>query len=598
MAAVVDLLSARERRRPRDARPVPSKARLHRRLPLLLVAGWGLFCAGQLAMAYGDARHGLRTTVSARRELAAGGLHENQAQARLEGASRSFDRARRRSSSPALLPLRIVPVLGRQLSSFRDLASVAARITGVAANSAEQMEGALGDALPAGEHRVPVLRLLADQATVADTTLGQLRLPGGDGLIAPLRRRWDELERSLASTRATLRTAAEGLDGVADVLEGPRRYLLLAANNGEMRAGSGMFLSVGTVEIGHGSVKVGTLRPSGELTLPGSGVDVDGDLGARWAPLQPGREWRNLATTPRFDATAPLAVRMWERLTGEQVDGAMVLDVPLLRAVLAATGPVAVGDEVVSEADIVDRLLHRQYDGVDFDDLQAPRREQLGAMAAAVVGALEKGEYSPARLAAEVAKASRGRHLLAWSARPGDQRTWEVAGVSGSLRPTSLAVSILNRGGNKLDPFVDVEAELDLHPVVDGTGVAVRVKLANHAPTGESPYIVGPHPHSGVTEGDYLGIIAVNVPEAASDLTVDGSPALVASGPDGPTHVVAANLLIRRDEEITLTVRFRLPASAKFVEVVPSARVPPIRWAAGTQRWADDAPKVVTWRWE
>lgn len=598
MAAVVDLLSARERRNTNDARPAPPKSRRRRRLLLLLIAGWTLFCAGQLALAYDDARHGLRATASARGEIAAGSLDGDQAAARLEGASRSFDRARRRSSSPALLPLRAVPVLGRQLGSFRDLASAAAHITDVAATSAEQIGGSLRDGLPAGGQRAPFLRLLADRAATADTTLGELRLPDRDGLIAPLRRRWDQLERSLASTRATLRTAAGGLDGVAGVLEGPRRYLLLAANNSEMRAGSGMFLSVGTIEIAHGSVKVGTLRPSGELTLPGAGVSVDGDLGARWGRLQPGREWRNLATTPRFDATAPVAVRMWESLTGEQIDGAMVLDVPLLQAVLAATGPVAVGNDVVADTDVVDRLLHDQYEGLDFDDVQAARREQLGAMAAAVVGALDRGEYSPSRLAAGVAKASRGRHFLAWSMHPGDQRTWETTGVSGSLRPASLAVNILNRGGNKLDPFLHAEAELDLHPVVDGTGVAIRVKLANHAPTGQAPYIAGPHPHSGVKEGDYLGIIAVNVPEAATDLTVDGTPVLVAAGADGPTHVVAANLLLPRGQETTLTVRFRLPASETFVEVVPSARVPPIRWEAGPQRWVDDAPKVVTWRWE
>jgi hypothetical protein len=598
MTPVVDLRSARERRSKNAASPMRSGARRRRRLPLLLIAGWTLFCAGQLALAYRDARRGLQATTSARHEMAAGSLDEKQAADRLEGASRAFDRARRRSSSPALLPLRVVPVLGRQLASLRDLASVAAHVTEVAATSAEQVGGALGDALPATDHRVALLRLLADRATTVDKALGEVRFPGGDGLVLPLKRRWDELERSLVATRATLRTAAEGLDGVAEVLEGPRRYLLLAANNAEMRAGSGMFLSVGTIDIRQGSVNVGTLRPSGELTLPGSGVSVDGDVGARWGALQPGREWRNLATTPRFDATAPVAVRMWESLTGEQVDGAMVLDVPLLQAVLAATGPVLVGDEMVTEADVVNRLLHDQYQGVDFHDVQAARREQLGAMAAAVVRALDRGEYSPSRLAAGVAKASRGRHLLAWSAHPGDQRTWETAGVSGSLRPTSLAVSVLNRGGNKLDPFLDAEAELELHPVFDGTGVTVRAKVANNAPTGRSPYITGPHPQSGVNEGDYLGIIAVSVPEAARDIAVDGAPALVATGADGPTQVVAANLLIPRGQETTVTVRFRLPASETSIEVVPSARVPPIRWGAGTQRWVDDAPKVVNWQWE
>ncbi len=217
-------------------------------------------------------------------------------------------------------------------------------------------------------------------------------------------------------------------------------------------------------------------------------------------------------------------------------------------------------------------------------------------MAAAVVAAVENGDYSPGRLARGVAKAGRGRHLLAWSSEPRDQRTWETIGVAGSLRPTSLAVSILNRGGNKLDPFLEVEATLELHEVSDGTEATVRLKLGNHTPTGESPYVAGPHPDTGVSEGDYLGIVAVNLPGPATDIAVEGAAAPLSTGPDGPTQVVAVPLLLPRGSETTTAVRFRLPASQRSIEVVPSARVPAIRWQAGRDRWTDDAPKVLGWR--
>lgn len=598
MIAVGDRLSALQRRtvtRHRGARP---SDRRRRRLPWLLLGAWAFFCAAQLSLAYGDAREGMRAAVSARQDLGSEGFDGQQAQTRLKQARGSFDRAHRHASSPMVAPLKALPVLGRQLRSFADLTVAASRLAGVAATGAEAVSALPGDALPTGADRVALLRDLADRAATAETALGRVQLSRRGGLIRPLNRSWAVLERDVASTKATLRTVAEGLDGVAGVLEGPRRYLLLVANNAEMRAGSGMFLSIGTIETAGGSMKLGPLRSAGELTLPGLGVGVDGELDALWGWLNPGREWRNLATTPRFDITAPLAIRMWESLSGERLDGVLALDVLTLEAILGATGPVRVDDVSVGETNVVDRLLRDQYQGLDFDDTQVTRREELGGMAAAVVEALENGSYTPGRLAAGMARTSRGRHLLAWSSNPDDQQTWEKTGIAGSLRPTSLAVNILNRGGNKLDPFLDVQARLELREASGGTEVTVRMKVANHAPFGLSPYVSGPHPDSGVAEGDYLGIVAVNLPGVATDIALDGIPGLATGGADGPTRVVAGTLLLPRGQEKTVTVQFRLPGSETSVELVPSARVGPIRWEAGRHQWEDDGPKVVTWRWE
>ena len=576
------------------------RPRIRRWAPWLLIGVWALFCVAQLVLAYGDARQGTRQAVSARRLIGPEAFDGTQAEVLMDQSRRSFELAHRRSSSPLLAPVRAMPVVGRQVHSFSQLTDAASRVAAVATATAKAFGGIPDDARATGPQRVAMLRRLADHAVGADVALGEVRLGARDGLVEPLRRRRSVLEQELASTRATLRTAADGLAGVAGVLEGPRRYLLLAANNAEMRAGSGMFLSIGTIQTGEGSVNMGPLRPSGELTLPGPGVTVEGDLDARWGWLRPGREWRNLATTPRFDVTAPLAARMWESLTGERVDGVLALDVPLLAAILGATGPVAVGDGVVSEETVFDDLLREQYQGLDVHDVQAARRERLGAIAAAVIGALQNGDYSPGPLVSGLARSSAGRHLLAWSSNPGDQETWERTGVDGSLGPTSLAVSILNRGGNKLDPFLDVEAAMDMRPAFDSTEVTVRLKVANHAPDGLSPYIAGPFPDSGVGEGEYLGIVAVNLPGPATDiaLTVPAAGARLTSGADGPTQVVAAPLVVARGQEVTVTVQFRLPASQTSIEVAPSARVPATRWEAGGTRWNDDAPKVVTWRWD
>ena len=591
MAALADRLPAW--RRGRATRPRP-----RHRLAWVGIGAWACYCVAQLALAYGDARRGVQQGESARHAITTLDFDATGAGPRMDQARASFDRAHRRSSSLVLAPLRVVPVLGRQLRSFIDLTGAAASVAAVATTTAEAVDAIPRAARPTGTERVSMLRSLADRAARADVALAQVTLGPRQGLVAPLRRGRAVLEDELASTRATLRTAADGLAGVATVLEGPRRYLLLAANNAEMRAGSGMFLSIGTIRTAGGSVTMGPLRPAGELTLPEPGVKVDGPLGAHWGWLHPGREWRNLATTPRFDVTAPLAAEMWKALTGEEVDGVLAVDVASLAVILGATGPVTVGDSVVSETTVVDRLLHEQYRGLDVHDSQTPRREELGQIAAAVVGALETGDFSPTRLAAGLARTSRGRHVLAWSAHPGDQQIWTRTGVAGSLGPRSLAVNVLNRGGNKLDPFLAIQGRLDLRPVPDATEVTVRLKVANRTPEGESSYVAGPYPGSGAGEGDYLGIVAVNLPGAATGIALHGARQLLADGADGPTQVVAGSLLLSRGQETTVTVQFRLPGMERSIEVVPSARVPPIDWETGRHRWSDDAPRVVRWRWE
>src|SRR5207247_1833460 len=148
--------------------------------------------------------------------------------------------------------------------------------------------------------------------------------------------------RQLLSTLARAVTSTRGL---ATFLEGPSRYLVLAANNAEMRAGSGTVLSAGVLTARDGRLSLGEFQPTGDLRLPGDGVALPKDLRARWGWLHPGREWRNLAASPRFDVTGEVATRMWRAAGGKPVEGVLVVDVEALASVLRAVGPVDVGGE-------------------------------------------------------------------------------------------------------------------------------------------------------------------------------------------------------------------------------------------------------------
>lgn len=570
------------------------------RLVLLVALLWVAACAAVLFSGVDRARSGLRAARTAEGLTSPDDLVEGRALAPLRRASSDFATARARFDNPLVAPLKLLPVAGRQLRSTAALAATAAELADVGAGTVADARAALRAGNDTGPERVALVRRMARLAATAERRLAGVDLGPRRALVGPLADKRAELSERLEELRQAVSTGRTVAAGLADLLAGPRRYLVLAANNAEMRSGSGMFLSVGDLTFDRGDLSVGEMRPSPELKLTAAQAPPvdDADLAARWGWLTPNREWRNLAASPRFPPNARLAARMWSALGSPAVDGVITLDPVALRAVLSATGPVEVGGRSVSEENVVPLLLHDQYSTLteeDIEDENAARREQLGLIALAAVGALQAGDWDVAKLATGLAKAARGRHVLAWAAADAEQRAWEAAGVDGDLDGASLLLSVLNLGGNKLDQFLEVDARLALQPGADGTAAELRVTLRNRTPEGQVHYVAGPHPRSPVGAGEYLGALSVNLPGEAEDVAVEGSPELLAAGPDGPTKVVAFTVRVDRGGEVAHVVRFRLPAPRGALRVEPSARVPPVRWTAPGSSWRSGEARVVRW---
>jgi hypothetical protein len=183
-----------------------------------------------------------------------------------------------------------------------------------------------------------------------------------------------------------------------------------------------------------------------------------------------------------------------------------------------------------------------------------------------------------------------------WSRQPEEERAWSRLGVDGALAPNSLLVSVLNRGGNKLDYFLHVSAALTVAAVKDETEVTVRLELDNRVPTGEPTIVAGPAEGSGVGEGVYLGIVTVNVPAGTRTGGFDGVDQLVVAGSDGPTRVMGFAFSLERGGHRSIVARFRLPGRSGTMRVEPSARYPSIVWQSGAVHWSDTSARVVTWR--
>lgn len=569
--------------------------RIGRLVALGLAIVWGAATAQQALVAARDLQAGERLATSVRTATPAA-LIEGEAADRLGRAAARFARAHDRLRSPLFAPLRHAPVLGRHLTSLRSLSGSGGEALDAAHDAILAARSELRERGSDPASRLELLTNLAAIVGEVRSRFDDLDLGPNEALIPPLANARNELAQALAETKDLVERTETALHGVTAFLRGPSTYLLLVANNAEMRAGQGMILSVGEMSIVDGEITVGELHESGSLVLPPGAVPISGDLAARWGWARPSEEWRSLAMTPRFDVTAELAAQMWEATGRPRVDGVIAVDPFALRAVLHATGPVRVDSRRVGAGNIVDYTLHDQYVALGSGTRrveQEERREEIDRIARAALDALTGRRIDAADLVQQLVTAGQGRHVMAWARDEHQQAAWEAARVDGSVASNSVLLSILNRGENKLDYFLRSTATLEeVNATPAGAEVTVTVTVTNTTPPGEPAYVSGPR-EFGVAEGEYLGIISLTVPGAARDLRVDGLGGALTIGPDGPTQVIAANFILPRGEAIEATFRFVLPPEIREVRVEPSARPTPTTWSREGVEWTDDRSRTV-----
>ena len=511
----------------------------------------------------------------------------------LDAGVEDFDAALATAESPVLAPVKVLPVLGRQLRTATTLLDSAVQVGSDTSAAIDQLQEIAGE--PAG---TPADRLAAVRASqvVLDELSADIADPdlGSDtALIGPVRDARERFVDQLTQTRTTVESASLSLEGVGDLLEGPSTYLVLASNNAEMRSGSGMFLQVGTVAIVDGAFQLSSFVPAQDLFLAEPGSELDPDMAARWGALVPNQEWRNLNLSPRFDESARMAADMWAASGRGAVDGVMAIDVVALQRLLELTGPVEVPtDDGVTTFDadnVRKQLLRRQYE--DFDR-RVERRDQLGQVASSVFDAFNQRPIPAADLVGLIDRSGAERHLMLWSSDPAQQAAWEELGVSGVLPPDALMVSLINRGGTKLDPYMQLRATLTSSDEGDHRRVTVTVDLDNTAPAGLPRYVEGPYAGIDAVAGEYIGILSLSVPGTATEPATSADGFAVV-GQDGPTRVIGANVAVPRGEQRQVSISFDLPQDVDAVQVTSGGRVPATRWTAGDLSWTERRPRTV-----
>lgn len=568
---------------------------------VVVVAAWAAVAAAELVGADRQLHQAEQRLAVVRQHLSAADAVGGTSIADLAAAHTQFAAAQRTVRSAVLDPLDVVPVVGRQLGAVRQLATDATGVTAVGVQALRQSQAVLDRPHAGGAARLATVDQLVALARTTLARLAPYRPQPADALVGPVAQAHATFEADYQHVDGLLRSAESSASVLGGLLRGPSRYLLLVTDNAEMRDGGGAVVDVGVLQGSGGDLHLSDLTPAPMLELAPGAVPATGDLAARWGWLLPTADWLNLNITPQFDVTGAVAARMWQADTGQSVQGVVTVDVAGLRDLLTVTGPVTTAQGTVVSAGNADRiLLHDQYvdepyqPGTTEDD--NPRQDMLGSLADAVLQSVDQQPLDLRKLAVAGADATAGRHLMVWSADPATEADWRRSGVAGQLAADDLMAGVINRGGDKLDQYLGVTSRLALHPSGTKTVGTLTVTLANRTPPGQVQYIAGPYPGLGTVYGEYVGYVAVNLPGDVRTVAVaGGTPPRTVAGPEGPTWLEAVPVDLKAGTSARVVVTFTLPGRRGSLTVVPSARIPPVAWAAAGRHFDDGRPTTVTW---
>ncbi len=513
--------------------------------------------------------------------------------------------ASRDLNSPLLIPLRITPVVGRQLRSATALADSGAALTA----AARSVLDAATDA-PKDTGRLELLEIVRDEIDQALVTLDRLDLGPSEALLAPLAEARTEAAETVADVQARLSDSQQIVTGLSSFLDG-RTYLVLGTNNAEMRVASGMPLSIGEMTTRNGDAELSDLQNTGALVIEGDyqrslGLPVavsviDDDMAARWGFLNLGDDFRKLTYSPRFsEFVAPQAARMWLANTGSQVDGVLAIDPFAVSALVGLIGTIDVDGVVYDEASTLEYLLVGQYDefGTTDEALQDERRDVLALFAKTVVAEIQQGDWEVADLYRTLRPLAEGRHLLAYSPDSVQQDAWRLLGVAGESRGNEIGVFVLNNGASKLDPYLAVTVEgsstvdaRDGEPDSAGVIVSLTVTIENNATDQLPAYVVGPWEDLDLPmAGTYAGRIAFRLPATTVPTSIEADFEPDVRGPEGTALVLSAPFVSTPGSTTTFELVIELIDAPSELRLLPSTRYPSVVWDWNGNVFDDVAP--------
>ncbi|MDP3713016.1 MAG: DUF4012 domain-containing protein [Mycobacteriales bacterium] len=566
------MLSRRARRWRRRGRPVW----------IALLALSSLLLLGSLVLAFqlrgvssdlSDAADDLRSAQSAIADGDLDAARRDVATARTHSAA-----ARDTTDGPLWRAYGRLPLVGTAVNEVRVVSTALALTTDevlprlVAVDVQQSRWTGAIDSTPFVKAQVP---LRAAGAALARTRDLLVRTPSAR--ITPLGDARDELETALRSLSQTVGEASVAAEVVPSLVgsDTPRRYFLALQNTAEARATGGLIATFGILRADRGRLVLERVGSTQELVDTESpALDLGDEYDRRYSRFETTSTWRAANLSPHLPSVGPLLTALWERQTGQRLDGAVLADPVALSLLLGATGPVSLSDGTrLTESNAVETLLAGVYRR--FPDRQEAERNSVYQDAArAVFARLGRPGLNPRRLVDRVGRAAASGHLQVWSAEPDVEAQLVQSRVGGALLSAGPYLEVLTQdvGGTKLDYYLRRAVTYDARPTDEaidlGEGAEfeeeaeVTVRLTNAAPVNLPSYVTTRRDVRNAPVGQAKTWLSVYLGRRATVLgaTLDGREVAVETQTERGLTAVSLFLTLDRGQARSFVLRVRQPA--------------------------------------
>jgi hypothetical protein len=313
-----------------------------------------------------------------------------------------------------------------------------------------------------------------------------------------------QVAEPLARAREQLEAVTGALDASANASQiapsmlgsqGPRNYLLMIQNNAEVRASGGIPGALAVLTLDHGKLSLGAQSSAADVGVMKPTLPVDA-VQQQIYSVRVGKYMQDVNLTPDFPTAASTAQAMWERKTGQRVDGVISMDPVALGYILEATGPVKLSNpEILALAggmpteltgkNVVPTLLSDVYAKIEQPKLQDA---YFAGVAQEIFAALSSGKGDAKALVDGMTRGTAEGRVLMWSGKTDEQAIIAKYPLSGSIAgpsvsPAQFGVYFNDGTGAKMDYYVKRTVQLVEECTADEYGqVKVRVTSTNTAP--------------------------------------------------------------------------------------------------------------------
>jgi hypothetical protein len=305
-------------------------------------------------------------------------------------------------------------------------------------------------------------------------------------------------KEQLGAATDTLDAAADAAILAPGMLGGgeARSYLLMIQNNAEVRASGGIPGALAVLSLDEGRLALASQSSAGEVGVMAPPVSMDTTQQQIYSG-RIGKYMQDANLTPDFPTAAGLAAKMWERKTGEKVDGVISVDPVALGYLLDATGPIDVSRPELSglsggklpvelnSKNVVTTLLSDVYSKIEQPKLQDA---YFAGVANEIFAALSGGKGDTKGLVQGISRGAEEGRVLLWSNKAEEQAIISKYSISGavdgpSVSPAQFGVYFNDGTGAKMDYYVERRVQLVQDCPVGGyEQITVRVTSTNTAP--------------------------------------------------------------------------------------------------------------------